>query len=321
MHTESRAGSAVNRADITEVARHAFVAEGIRESALEGAAGEALLDSYAVIAETAMVRCQKAAGRLVVLGLCGAQGSGKSTTARVVQDVLVKLAGLSVATLGIDDLYLSRAARRQLAHDVHPLLATRGVPGTHNVARGLAVIEALATATPTSVTSLPRFDKATDEPVAAADEPRVAGRPDVLLFEGWCVGARAEPVSALADPVNELERVEDPEGRWRRYVNERLAAEYQSLFGRLDALVMLRAPHFECVVRWRQEQEHKLAARVRDAGPGAGASRVMNDAEVARFVMHYERVSRHVLNEMPGYADVVVELSEAREVTAVRRRA
>lgn len=310
----------MNRSDISAVARRAFSAEGIKDTHLTGPAGEALLDSYVAIAEQAISQVRHRPGRLVVLGLCGAQGSGKSTTARVIQDALRELAGLSIATLSIDDLYLSREARRVLASEIHPLFATRGVPGTHDVARGLAVLENLASAAADTVTCLPRFDKATDEPVAPVDEPRVVGRPDVLIFEGWCVGARAQPISALGDPVNELERVEDPQGRWRRYVNERLAGEYQRLYSRIDRLIMLRAPRFECVVAWRQEQEHRLAARVRQSGMSPSNLRVMSDAEVARFVMHYERVTRHVLEHMPAYADVVVELSEAREVASVRVR-
>ena len=167
------------------------------------------------------------------------------------------------------------------------------------------------------MTALPRFDKATDEPVEASAEPRFAGRPDVLIFEGWCVGARAEEPTALLEPVNALERNEDRDGRWRGYVNERLAGPYQALFARVDRLVMLRAPHFECVSAWRQEQEHKLARRLRVTGGAGHPSRVMNDAEVTRFVMYFERVTRHVLAEMPDYADLVIELDNSREVRSI----
>lgn len=309
-----------NRAALADVARRVFVSEGISAAQLAGTAGEALLDSYLAIAGQALAAVQAAPGRLIVLGLCGAQGSGKSTTARVVHDALCELAGLSIVALSLDDLYLSRAARAALARDVHPLFATRGVPGTHDVARGLAVIDSLAGADAATVTCLPRFDKATDEPVEPGAEARVVGRPDVLVFEGWCVGARPQPASALAEPVNELERVDDAQGRWRGHVNEQLDGPYRRLFHHIDRLVLLRAPRFECVVAWRQEQEHKLAARLRAAGADTGASRVMSDAQVARFVMHYERITRHVLEDMPAYADLLVELDEARAVRAAVAR-
>ena len=308
----------MNRADLLAVALRAFAAEGIDAGRLSGTAGDRLLDSYGAITEEALSAVNANPARMNVLGLCGAQGSGKSTTARVVQDALGELSGLAVATLSLDDLYLSRAARGTLARTVHPLLATRGVPGTHDVVRGLSVIDALGRAEATASTALPRFDKATDEPVEASAEPSFTGRPDLLIFEGWCVGARAEEAGALLHPVNSLERDEDPDGRWRGYVNGRLAGPYQELFGRIDRLVMLRAPNFECVAGWRQEQEHKLLRRVRSNGNPEHASRVLSDAEVTRFVMYFERVTRHVLVDMPVYADLVIELNSAREVQSIR---
>ena len=36
-----------------------------------------------------------------------------------------------------------------------------------------------------------------------------------------------EPEEALIEPVNMLEKIEDATGTWRRFVNARLAAEYQ----------------------------------------------------------------------------------------------
>ena len=307
----------MNRAELNAVAHRAFLAEGIDTGRLAGKVGDSLLDSYQAIVQQTLSAIDARPARLTVLGLCGAQGSGKSTTARVVQDALHELSGLSVATLSLDDLYLSRSTRAHLAQTIHPLFATRGVPGTHDITRGLSVIAALERAEATTLTALPRFDKATDEPVEASAEPRFAGRPDVLIFEGWCVGARAEEPTALLEPVNALERNEDRDGRWRGYVNERLAGPYQALFARVDRLVMLRAPHFECVSAWRQEQEHKLARRLRVTGGAGHPSRVMNDAEVTRFVMYFERVTRHVLAEMPDYADLVIELDNSREVRSI----
>lgn len=239
-------------------------------------------------------------GKELVVGLCGAQGSGKSTMAAALK-LLLEARGLSVALLSIDDLYLTREERARLAAEVHPLLATRGVPGTHDVALGLTLIDRLAQ--PGAV-ALPRFDKARDTRAPEAAWPCVEGPVDVLLFEGWCVGARPQPAAMLEAPINDLERLQDPDGRWRRFVNEALAGPYQALFGRIDLLVMLAAPSFDVVLGWRLEQEHKLRARV-----GGG----MDDAAVAAFIRHYERLTRHILAEMPGRADMLVRLDEARQ--------
>lgn len=240
-----------------------------------------------------------AAGRTVVIGLCGAQGSGKSTIAAATRRLLV-LRGLSAAVLSLDDLYLPREARAALAHEVHPLLITRGPPGTHDPALGAEVLAALGQA---GEVALPRFDKAADTRKDRADWNPAQGPVDVVLFEGWCVGARPQAPEALIEPVNALERDEDPDGRWRTFVNTALDGAYRPLFARLDRLVLLQAPGFEAVAGWRAEQEAKLRART-----GGG----MAPEAIVRFVAHYERLTRWILQEMPARADLVVRLAADR---------
>jgi D-glycerate 3-kinase len=251
--------------------------------------------------------------RPLVLGICGSQGSGKSTVAEALAD---DLAGrdLACAVLSLDDLYLTRAERERLARDVHPLLMTRGPPGTHDVALGIEVLDALGSGTPVR---LPRFAKAKDDRCDPSAWPEVSGQCDVVIFEGWCVGARPQAAEALAQPLNDLERREDADGRWRRFVNEALGGPYQGLFARIDRLVLLQAPGFEVVLDWRQEQEEDLRTRLPDA-PG-----LMSREQIARFIAHYERITRHILSEMPARADLVVRLDASRSpesiVTGKRR--
>ena len=238
------------------------------------------------------------------VGLCGAQGSGKSTLVAVLE-MLLDEAGMRTTTLSLDDFYLPRPDRAALAETVHPLLATRGVPGTHEVALAIEVVDRLRAG---EGALSPRFDKAAD--TRASDWRELDGPTDVILFEGWCVGATSEPASALRTPLNALERERDPEGVWRTYVNDQLAGPYQALFGRLDMLVLLQAPSFEVVLGWRIEQEHKLKARL--AREGRDPARAMTDAEIATFIAHYERITRRILAEMPARADMVVRLGEDR---------
>ncbi|MGB9340418.1 MAG: hypothetical protein WCB63_14305 [Polyangiales bacterium] len=236
--------------------------------------------------------------RMLVLGINGAQGTGKSTLARLLQQLLGRVHGIRAAILSLDDLYLTGAQRLQRAQTIHPLLATRGVPGTHDVDLGIRVLRCLREGRPIA---LPRFDKAKDERCRVADWPPWEGRCDLVIFEGWCVGARPQRAEELQTPVNELERQEDPTGDWRWYVNRELGGQYQALFAELDMLLMLRPPGFDEVYAWREEQE----ARLRAAG---GGSQVMTPAEVRRFVMHFERLTRFTWEEMPGRADAVVYL-------------
>lgn len=269
------------------------------------------VDAYYVPLAAKIIELHRHMARPVVIGICGSQGSGKSTAAVFLKALLEEQANLSTAILSLDDLYLPHEARQRLAADVHPLLRTRGVPGTHDVALGREVIEKLTTAAPDDITRLPRFDKANDTVAPREEWPAFKGRADVVIFEGWCVGARTQRADALIEPINDLERMEDKDGRWRRYVNDKLAGEYVNLFSLLDYLVFLRAPSFDCVYAWRAKQERKLAEKVEHTGI---ATRVMNDAELQRFIMHYERLTRHILETMPGYADVVFTLDHEQRI-------
>jgi D-glycerate 3-kinase len=238
---------------------------------------------------------------LFVLGICGAQGSGKSTLVAALAQRLEN-DGLRVAALSLDDLYLTRPERQRLAREVHPLLATRGVPGTHDVALGLATIAALARG---EAALLPRFDKGSDDRLPESGWPRAPADADLLLLEGWCLGAAPQAKADLARSVNALEVEEDAGGSWRAQANAALSGPYRQLFAAIDRLVLLAAPNWEVVAKWREQQE----AELRRTAPGA-----MDPAKVARFIQHYERLTRWILTEMPQRADLTVRLGEAREV-------
>ena len=212
--------------------------------------------------------------------------------------------------LSIDDLYLTHAARQRLACKVHPLLATRGVPGTHDLALAAQVLAMLERGEPVP---LPRFDKLRDDRRDADTWPRALAGCQVLLFEGWCIAARPQASSALQKTINVLERDEDPHGTWRRFANDALAGPYAEVFARIDRLVLLAAPTFEIVADWRWEQERAFA----QAQVGVAS---MDAAQVRRFVAHYERLTRHILAEMPDRADLVVRLNDQRRPLSITSR-
>ena len=258
-------------------------------------------------------------GHPLIVGISGAQGSGKTTLALVVAEWLERELGLATACLSLDGLYLRRSERRELSRSVHPLLETRGVPGTHDVARAQELLDELTAADPERTVALPVFDKALDDRAPASQWPVVRAPVDIVLFEGWCVGARPQPQGSLAEPANALEAEWDRAGRWRRYVNERLKTDYAGLFRRLDLLVMLRVPSFDKVLEWRSLQERKLRERLRGPPrPGAGPPG-MTEAELERFVQHYERLTRQMLKTMPDYADAVIDIDDRHRMTGLTR--
>lgn len=239
-----------------------------------------------------------------VLGISGGQGAGKTTLA----DLLVRslaAQGRRAVALSLDDFYLPKSDRELLGRTVHPLLVTRGVPGTHDVALAVAVIDGLRAG---RAVRAPAFDKAADDRQPGAGRSIGSGI-DLVIFEGWCVGALPQPQAALNEPVNDLERQEDGDGRWRRFVNRALTADYPALWQRLDALLYLQVPDLAAVLRWRteQEQQHPPARR-------------MSPAAITRFVAHYERLTRWMLATLPATADMVGLLDENHGLSAFQRR-
>jgi D-glycerate 3-kinase len=245
----------------------------------------------------------KCAAGARIIGIAGAQGSGKSTVstaaaARLTHSrIMPGPADRIAVSVSLDDFYRPRAQRLALARSVHPLLATRGVPGTHDLPLLLDVLGRVRAGRPVN---LPVFDKRSDDRLPPQRWRRF-DRIDLLLLEGWCVGARAQPAALLAGPMNALEAGEDPDGRWRTHVNQALAGGYQRVWAMLDGLVFLAAPDWATVPRWRAEQEAGIGGR-------------MDAAAIARFCAHYERLTRWQLADTPRHAGLVLRLDDSRRV-------
>ena len=238
-----------------------------------------------------------------VVGISGAQGSGKSTLAALLVQQLT-LHGIKAAAVSLDDYYLSKVQRTQLAQSIHPLLAQRGVPGTHNIQQ--AIKDAYAVLAGEAVT-LPKFDKALDEPAA----PLPLQQLDILIVEGWCVGVTPQTEAELAMPVNTLEASEDEDGRWRHYINAQLAGPYTEYWHLLKSLIWLQAPNWDCVCRWRARQEQQLW---QERGSG------MTDIELARFMLPFQRLTQAGWQQMPQRANSIITLDQQQNMTLITGR-
>ena len=256
-----------------------------------------------------------AAGRTLLIGVNGSQGSGKSTLAALLTQLLAQEFGLQAIDLSIDDFYLSRQSRVSLAREIHPLLETRGVPGTHDVSLMRETLQQLTREN--SEVSIPRFDKACDDRYPEGEWHKVPAPFDIVIVEGWCLGTPAQTDEALYNPVNDLEALEDPDGHWRRYVNQQIGGRYQDVYQMMDLWVMLQAPSFACVYQWRLEQEEKLAAKLL-AGDQQNSSRhrLMTATQISRFIQHYQRLTEHSLDQLPGRVHFLFSLDAARQVMA-----
>lgn len=254
----------------------------------------------------------------LIIGINGPQGCGKSTTVACLQTLLEHYYGLRVAVISIDDFYLTKCERAVLADRVHPLLITRGVPGTHDITLAINTLTALRGDTSVNQLAVPRFNKAVDDRFPESDWHHCPVPVDVVLFEGWCVGATAQVSTDLATPLNELEQSEDTDGRWRGYVNKVLQTDYQDLFSLLDHLLLFKCADFSWVYQWRKQQEIENARKAERMG--SSTQGIMNDQQLKRFILHYERVTRQCQAVLPTIADVMIPLNEARGVSELQWR-
>jgi len=247
------------------------------------------------------------------ISINGAQGTGKSTLTRFLKKIIEGESGLSVADISLDDFYSTRSEREQLANSIHPLLKTRGVPGTHDIQLMentlLKLLEGHAC-------TIPRFNKAADDRHVEDQWSKYEKNTDIILFEGWCNHSPSQSDSELSSPINELELTNDPDGIWRHYVNEQLKGYHQRIFSHADMSIMLKAPDFEKIYEWRSLQEKKLKQSTKPSDQ----SRIMSSDELKRFIQHYERISRHTFEHLPDIADVVIPIAEDHSIKNIIKR-
>ncbi len=262
----------------------------------------------------ALAAHQKGAGRPILVALNGCQGSGKTTLCDYLCGELAAAHDLRAVAVSLDDFYHTRKTREKLAAQVHPLFLTRGVPGTHDFPLLRSTLDALLDSAHENPVAIPRFDKALDDrkPQGQWDK---AGPVDIVLLEGWCLGARPQTDEVLDEPVNALERLEDPDGSWRRAINRSLEEEFLPLYEQVDCWIMLQAPSFDCVLDWRLEQEQKLAA---DAAAGPD-SRVMDREQIERFIRHFQRLTERCLQQLPARVDHLFRLDEQRNIVSLEQ--
>lgn len=251
-----------------------------------------------------------------LIGFTGGQGSGKTTLSDFVQ--LILQVGFEKKTTGfsIDDLYKTPEERDILAETIHPLCKVRGVPGTHNIKLGLDVLNSLYKANSFTETTIPSFSKTQDKHLPEEVWIKFKGKPDFIFFDAWFGGAKPISFNNWKPPINKLEKKEDPDGIWSKWSNKELAGDYQNLFNKIDLLLMIKVPDMNDIFesRWLQEQtlEKTLSGNMSD-------SKIMSKDEVWNFVMHYERLTRYVLEEIPKFADIVLNRDKNFEFSFVKK--
>ena len=246
------------------------------------------------------------------VGVNGCQGSGKSTLVDYLAQELMNTHQLNVVVMSLDDFYLAKKQRQDLAQAVHPLFKTRGVPGTHNTSALSDVITHLKNHQVDF--QIPRFDKSQDDPFPNHIWPTIKSATDIVLIEGWCWGITSQLETALEPAVNELERDFDNNGIWRKYVNEQIKNNYEPLYQCIDFWVVLNAPSFDCVYQWRLEQEQKLIDKTKDSERVG----LMSPQQINEFIQYFQRLTEHGLRTLGDTADVTFSLNSTRNISSIQ---
>jgi D-glycerate 3-kinase len=247
------------------------------------------------------------------VGLAGGQGTGKTTISSIIKIILEKYFKLKVFKISIDDFYKTRKERIALSKKVHPMLLTRGVPGTHDISMMLDFFKK-SKAKKFNKLKLPNFNKAIDDRFPKNKWNTINKRPDVIIFEGWCVGARAETNKTLKKSINSMEKANDHKLVWRKYVNQQLKTKYKKLYSQLNCIIYLKAKNFSLLQKWRLKQEHKLWLKTKKKG----GHKIMSKGDVINFMQTYQRITQNMFKNMPKYASIILNLNSNHQIkTAV----
>jgi D-glycerate 3-kinase len=256
----------------------------------------------------------KKKGNTLLLGLSASQGSGKTTVASILSIILKFFFKRNVFVISIDDFYKTLEERKKMAEQKHPLFKTRGVPGTHDINLIKNFLISIKNKKFKKI-KLPKFNKLIDDRFKKSHWYSINKKPEIVILEGWCVGAKAEKNITLKKPINFLEKYEDENLVWRNFVNEKLKKEYKKVFSMLDHHFFMKAPNFKMVFKWRLLQEQKLKRKSRIK------NKTMSYNEIKRFIMFYQRITLKMIKDLSKSATVVMFLKKNHEINKVIFRA
>ena len=249
----------------------------------------------------------------LIIGLAGGQGSGKTTISSILTLILQKYFKLNVFKVSIDDFYKTRKDRKLLAKDKHSLLMTRGVPGTHDIDLMLNFFKKIKGKNFKSL-QIPKFDKAVDDRCSKNLWYKIKSKPNVVILEGWCVGARAQSSSELKRPINSIEKVYDQGSKWRVYVNNQLKNKYKTLFNQLDGLLYLKAKNFNLLREWRLKQERKLWIQTKNKKN----LKIMSNGDIINFMQTYQRITQQMFKDAIKSSSIIINLNNKHQIQKIK---
>jgi len=245
-----------------------------------------------------------------IIGLTGGQGSGKSTISKILKIVLQEGFNMNTTIFSIDDFYKTFKERKKMSIKISPLFLTRGVPGTHDTKLLTNCIKNLKSNN-FKKTLIPKFDKSIDDRLPKKNWQKIKRKPDIVIFEGWCVGVTPQKKKDLILPLNKLEKTKDKKRIWRSRVNKELEKKYKKIFKLIDKTIFLKVPSFEYVYKWRLLQEKKLKAISK-------GKKTMSEIQIKSFIMFYERLTKHMLKNFGKIANVIIKIDKKHKLKSIK---
>ena len=249
----------------------------------------------------------------LIIGLAGGQGSGKTTISSILTLILKKYFKLNVIKVSIDNFYKTRKNRKLLSKNIHSLLMTRGVPGTHDIDLILSFFKKIKDKNFKNL-KIPTFNKAIDDRCSKSLWHKIKSKPDVIIFEGWCVGAKAQSSSQLKRPINSLEKIYDHKAKWRGHVNNQLKTKYKTLFSQLDGLLYLKAKNFNLLRKWRLKQERKLWAQTKNKKN----LKIMSSGDIVNFMQTYQRITQQMFKDAIKSSSIIMNLNNNHQIEKIK---
>ena len=245
-----------------------------------------------------------------VIGITGGQGSGKSTISNILKIVLKEYFNLETVIFSIDDFYKTFKDRKKMSKKISPLFLTRGVPGTHETKLLYKCIKSLKRKNFKKIV-IPKFDKSIDDRLPKNKWQKIEKKPNIVIFEGWCVGVNPQKNKDLIVPINTLEKVNDKKKIWRTRVNQEIKNQYKKIFNLIDLSIFLKVPSFKHVYKWRLLQEKKLKA-------DSKGKKIMNSEQIKKFIMYYERLTKHMLKNLSYQSDILIKIDEKHKLKSLK---
>ena len=235
--------------------------------------------------------------------IAGSQGSGKSSLALLISEYLKKYYLKSSVIISLDDFYISKNKRLKLARTIHPLFATRGVPGTHDIELLQKKLQKLNNKD--FPVYLPIFDKTTDSRKKSFKKITQA---DIIILEGWCIGAKPITDTFLYKNINNLEKFKDPQFIWRKNYNDYLYL-YQKIFSKFNYFIYLQFNNWKNVIEWKYKQELRLRNKTKDP---------LLKKYLSEFIQYYEKISRWMFKKSPNDCHLLIKIDSKQKIKQIR---